>query len=440
MTLPRSLQGRIALALGVSLTLLWVGTALATGAILRSEMNELADSVLMETAERLLPLAVMDIVDREEEGVSQDIARLRKTDELLTYIVRDDQGRVLIRSHAAKDQDFPPFKAVGFADTKSHRLYYDSALQGAVTIAVADPLSHRAEMARASLLTLALPLLVLIPASLAGILLIVRWTLKPVRGLSASLARRDGGNLTAVLTKDLPTEISPIASAVNALLGRIQRTLDAERSFAANAAHELRTPVAAALAQTQRLIAETPAGALQKRAEDIEASLKRLNRLAEKLMQLARAEGSRMRLAEATDIRPYVRMVSQDARQATKRPILVNLPEAPVMSNIDPDALAILARNLIENAVKHGEGPINIALTPEARLSVRNGGKAVSAESLTLLTNRFQRGQSGNDGTGLGLAIAQTIADSSKGRLTLTSPAPGQSDGFEACFDITPTA
>ena len=122
MTAPRSLQTRLALALGLGLTLLWLVAAGAAGALLHKEMNEVSDAVLAETAQRLLPLAVMDIIDRDEEGMAQDIARLSQHDELLTYVVRDDKGRVLIRSHAAEDGNFPLFQAVGFAQTATHRL------------------------------------------------------------------------------------------------------------------------------------------------------------------------------------------------------------------------------------------------------------------------------------------------------------------------------
>lgn len=434
MTAPRSLQTRLALALGLGLTLLWLVAVGAAGALLHKEMNEVSDAVLAETAQRLLPLAVMDIIDRDEEGMAQDIARLSQHDELLTYVVRDDKGRVLIRSHAAEDENFPPFQAVGFAETATHRLYYDHALQGALTIAVAEPLSHRAEMTRTSLMTLALPLLVLIPASLLGVLLIVRRSLRPVRGFSKSLASRGGGNLTALPDAGLPAELSPIARAVNALLARIERTLTAERSFAANAAHELRTPVAAALAQTQRLIAETAAGPARKRAEDIEASLKRLHRLAEKLMQLARAEGGRMRQAEPADIRAILRMVVQDAGRSGSTPIKLDLPPTPVLSDIDPDALAILARNLIENAVKHGSGDVVVTLQQDACLSVKNPGPVVPPEILAGLTTRFLRGSSDAEGTGLGLAIAAAIAEGAGAKLDLLSPASDQRDGFEARF------
>jgi two-component system OmpR family sensor kinase len=85
MRVPSSLQGRLALALGAGLTLLWLLTAWATITLLKAEMSEVFDSALEETAQRLLPLAVLDILGREEDGIDQRIATLREHKELFTY-------------------------------------------------------------------------------------------------------------------------------------------------------------------------------------------------------------------------------------------------------------------------------------------------------------------------------------------------------------------
>lgn len=94
MRAPRSLQGRLGLWLGVALTVLWVLAASVTALIARSEIEEVFDSALQETAQRILPLAVVDILNREEAGISQRLAAIREHDEFFTYIVRDDQGRL----------------------------------------------------------------------------------------------------------------------------------------------------------------------------------------------------------------------------------------------------------------------------------------------------------------------------------------------------------
>jgi two-component system OmpR family sensor kinase len=430
-----SLQGRLAAAIGLGLTVVWIVTALITAQILLGEMDEVSDSALQETAQRVLPLAVVDIIAREEEGISQRIAALQSHEELFTYVVRDDQGRILLQSHAADAAHFPPYRATGFDRTQTHRLYYDAAMQGKITIAIAEPLAHRDETERETLMALALPLLVLIPLSLIGSIVLVRRTLRPVRDFSAALATRGGGDLSPVLAGPLPDELSPMAQAVNQLLARLRRTLEAERSFTANAAHELRTPVAAALAQTQRLMVETTGTAAAQRAADIEASLRRLNRMSEKLMQLARAEGGRMRAEVAQDMRLVLRLVVDDFASARDR--LTLRMDGPVLSDIDADAFAILARNLIENALKHSPAGSAVQVTlAQGALRVVNGGPAISPDVLNGLTARFARGATDSEGSGLGLSIARAIAEGSTGRLNLLSPAVGRSDGFEAVFAL----
>ena len=427
------------MALGVGLTVLWLATAWATATLLRGEMNEVFDSTLEETAQRILPLVVMDIISREEVGISQRIATLRQHEEFFTYIVRDNQGRVLLRSHAAEDEDFPAFDGMGFRQTTTHRLYYDAALQGTIIIAVAEPLSHRAEVAREVVAGLALPLIVIIPFGLFGVFWIVRRSLRPVRQFSDALASRGARNLSPVVDGNLPDEIKPVAAAVNDVLGRLGRTLDAERSFTANAAHELRTPVAAALAQTQRLMAETSDTNAAQRAAEVEVALKRLTRLSEKLMQLARAEGGRLRSETASDMQPILSLVLAEFEQsAGPSRIQSILAQDPVKSDLDPDAFAIVVRNLLENALRHGsdDTPITVQLTDDGKLCVMNDGPPVSPETLSQLTARFERGQTGAKGNGLGLSIVQAIADGAQTSLTLHSPITGDAQGFEAVFQL----
>ncbi len=436
--MPRSLQGRLALTLGLGLTVLWLFTAWATVTLLRHEMNEVFDSALEETAQRILPLAVLDIIDREDEGIGQRIATLRAHEEFFTYIVRDDQGRVLIRSHAAEEANIPAFEGMGFRQTSTHRLYYDAALQGTITIAVAEPLSHRAGVAQEILVGLALPLIVVIPFGLFGVFWIVRRSLRPVRRFSDALANRGARNLSAVVDGSLPAEIKPVAEAINDVLERLERTLEAERSFTANSAHELRTPVAAALAQTQRLMTETSDPKAAKRAAEIEVALKRLTRLSEKLMQLARAEGGRLRSDAVSDLRPLLNMVLSDFdRAGDPNHIHSTLPDDPVLSDLDVDAFAIVARNLIENALRHGSRgtSVQVVLTRDS-LRVYNAGPPLAAETLAGLTARFARGQSEAEGSGLGLSIVQAIADGAQAVLALHSPAQGKKDGFEAVFQL----
>ncbi|THD84769.1 two-component sensor histidine kinase [Aliigemmobacter aestuarii] len=441
MRAPRSLQGRLGLWLGLALTLVWITAASLTALIARAEMEEVFDAALQETAQRILPLAVIDILNREEEGISQRLSAIRAHDEFFTYVVRDDRGRVLLQSHAADPAIFPAWDGIGFRQTATHRMFNDEAVQGTIRITVAEPLDHRARVARELQMGLGLPLLIVLPVALLVIALGVRASLAPLRQFRDGLAARGARDLSPVALTGLPSEVAPVAETMNGLLSRLSAAFEAERSFAANAAHELRTPLAGAIAQAQRLQAETGDSVARTRAGEIEATLKRLTRVSERLMQLARAEGGRLRLDRASDIRPVLRLVLDDiARQQDGGRLILSFPETPVLSDLDPDALAILLRNLTENALRHGraDGPVSVTLTADGALVVENEGQVIPPEALEGLTGRFVRAGT-EPGSGLGLAIVTAIAERSGATLRIASPRPGRQDGFSVRF-VLPAA
>lgn len=430
-----SLHRRLGLALAGGIAATWLLAALAAGLVVRHEMGEAYDSALQETAQRILPLALAELARRGAAQAGRD-EPLDAHREMLTYLVRDRDGAVLLRSHHAEPEHFPPRPGAGFRNTATHRVYGELSADNRVVIEVADPLSHRRAAILEAVGVLVLPLVVVIPLSLAGMLWLVRRGLRPVHAFRAGIERRGGADLRPLLTGDVPAELAPVAAAVNDLLERLRRTLEAERSFTANSAHELRTPIAGALAQTQRLCADLPAGELRDRAMRIAGSLRDLTRLAEKLMQLARAEGGGV-LAEAPgDLLPVLgHLVEEFDRGADAgRVVLSAEAGATLFSTMDPDAFAILVRNLVENALKHGrsDGRVDIDVRSPGLLSVRNSGPVVAVAHLPGLVQRFARGRTGADGAGLGLAIADTIARAAGGALDLHSPARDRSDGFEA--------
>lgn len=436
---PASLQARLGLSVGLVLTVLWLLAATVTAVIVRAEMDEVFDSALRETAERILPLAVTDIVGREDQGVTQRLAPIREHDEFFTYLVRDAEGRVLLQSHAADPTVFPSYDGPGFRQTATHRLYSDAALQGTIRITVAEPLAHRMSVAREIQMGLGLPLLIVLPVALIAIILAVRFSLDPLRRFRARLEARGARDLSQVPHEGLPTEIGPLADTLNSLLARLREAFEAERSFAANAAHELRTPLAGAIAQAQRLRSETKDRAAAQRATDIEETLKRLTRRTERMMQLARAEGGRLRMDKSSDLRGVARIVVDDiGRTGTPDRIRLNLPDMAVMSDLDPDAFAILCRNLVENALRHGgqTTPVDVTLTASGQFTVANDGPVVPGETLDRLTARFERASATSDGSGLGLAIVAAIAERISSRLVLQSPRPGRTTGFQVSLRL----
>lgn len=432
-----SLQARLATMLAAGLVVLSFAAALAASHVLRAEIDRMSDSALQETAQRLVPLAVMDIVDWDaQSSTGQRIAAVRAHNELLTYIVRDQTGKTILQSHDANPAIFPPGLKAGFHSTPTYRIYAETVIQGTVTLLIAEPLVARQRAGLEAVLVVMKPLLLLVPLGLFGTWLILHLGLRPIRRFCQSIADRGRDDLSPLSKAGLPTEIETIADSVNNLMHRLDRALTAERSFTANSAHELRTPIAAALAQTQHLLTEVQGSPFEVRAKTVETALHTLARLSEKLMQLARAEGGRVLADMPQDLRPFLQIVVEDIRRAgqSKR-IDLNLPEIEVVSRIDPDAFAILARNLIENANKHGTEVVYVTLSVGGRLTVVNRGPVVPADTLTRLTQPFERGATTAKGSGLGLAIVNAIAQAAGARLHLHSPATGYPDGFEAIVE-----
>ncbi len=435
MKLIESLQARLALSIGLILTAMWLLAAGITTLIVRIKIDEVFDAALRETAERILPLAVSEILAREDDRSDQRLAPIREHAELFTYVVRDATDRTVLRSHAADLSVFPAWSGPGFLRTETHRLYGDEVIQGSIRIVVAEPLAHRAAVARDVLFGLGFPLLILLPAALVAVALAVRRSLGSLRSFRTSLEARGVRDLASVPVDGLPAEIRPLAATLNAVLARLRSAFEAERNFAANAAHELRTPLAGAIAQIQRLRSETNDQATLARTTEIESTLRRLTRLAERLLQLARAEGGELRLATTMDLRIVLRLVADDlTRAAAVDRISLELPGMPVLSDLDPDIFGILCRNLIENSVRHGAAgkPVRVTLTLDGRLTVANDGPVVAGDVLARLGRRFERAGATADGSGLGLAIVAAIAARLNSPLQLNSPRTGATSGFEA--------
>jgi two-component system OmpR family sensor kinase len=429
-----SLQTRLALAIGVAVTVLWLLAALATAHQLSQRMNDVFDDGLQATAQRILPLALHDLRSHGEGDDDHEVGSLSDDDEKVVYVVRDAAGTVLLQSANASTINLPPFKAQGFQEDDGYRIYQQAMADGQVTISVAEPLTDRARLAQSMMLDLSLPLLLVIPLSLLAIALAINRGFLPLRALEQAISRRGAQDLSPLAVTDLPRELKPFAAEVNDLFSRLHNAFEAERSFAANAAHELRTPVAGAIAQAQRLKTETADANAARRAGEIETTLKRLMRTSEKLMQLARAEGGRMRQDRATDMRTALRVIVEDFRCSGAERCQLNMPDRPVPAVMEPDAFGILCRNLIENALRHGspDAPVEIDLSPEAVLTVSNAGPLLPPEVLGRMSHRFQKGSDDSEGAGLGLAIVTAITERAGAEFSVVSPIPGRDSGVSA--------
>lgn len=453
-----SIAVRLALGLTAGMALLWMGAAAISVGVMQQELNEAYDDSLQQSAQRLLPLAVHDLRERrdlgrlvvgedsddaedEDGGDSSDLGgRPAPHDSSFTYLVADRNGQIVLRDEHAGALSVPADLPDGFADIDGRRSFSLTDQRTGLSIVVVETSDRRVTGLRDGIAALGLPLLGLLPLMAGGVWLAMRLALRPLERLRQDIGRRDSRNLQPLPFDSHPAELAPIAQAVGALLSRLKSALDAERSFAARSAHELRTPIAGALAQTQQLAAELGNGPGAARLAEIEAALKRLATLSEKLLQLARIEAGFAKADLDTDVLPVLTMVAGDINASTlwRNRVRIEAEPTELMAPIDPDAFAIAARNLIENALKHGaqDCPVHIVVDGEGSVRVRNAGSVVDEAEMARLGQPFVRGDTTAAGSGLGLSIARSILEQAGGHLWFSSPASGAHDGFEAIMDL----
>jgi len=439
-----SITGRLILMLTLGMTVLWLLGAAISSAILQRELNESFDRAEAEVGHRLLPLAADSLQDPDENGPDvHEIHHLQlDRDSALVYQLRHADGRMLLRSDDAPTIPLDSAAKPGFSNSQEFRIFTLTDPSSQMTIQVGELLAHRDRAIWGSTAILFVPLLLLIPLSATAIWFAARRGLKPLGALRREIAARSSANLAPLAVAGLPRELTPIAAALASLIDRLRSALDSERQFAANSAHELRTPIAAALAQTQRLIETTSDEAARAEGRKVEATLRRLSSLAEKLMQLARADAGMALSGEPTLLLPILELVIADTRARSKPPRTIQLDVAAdaegIAVQINIDALGIVLRNLIDNAVAHSPPgtPIEVSIQGDGSVAVRNDGPLVPPEVLAKLRRRFERGTTVASGSGLGLAIVDAIVEQTGGSLALKSPATGRQTGFEAiaCF------
>lgn len=426
-----SLSRRVALFTTLGLAVIWAAAVGLMSMVMWSEQDELFDQQLVETAHIMLPL----LSRMEDEGVTEDPSHQPASlDEALIYRLFSGDGMILRQSLQASQVALPapgsakPGKLVTTAD---YRIYTTPLTPQGRGLQIGAPLAERREAFREAMIGFLLPMIALLPLTWMLITLISRRALAPLRALGKEIADRDGSRLDAIDAKDWPEDLRQIAGAVNGFMARLSQALEAERAFATNAAHELRTPVAIALAQTQQL-RENANPAQSPRLDAIERALQRMRKLVARLLQLARADAGIGQSAAAYDLVTLTRLTINELATPDTVRLQVDLPSSPVMSRIDPDAYAIILSNLIDNALQHSPpcSPVQIQLSaaPTPTLEVMNQGEAVPALKLQTLTHRFQRNH--GKGFGLGLHICQQIVTAAGGELQMISPVPPLRGGF----------
>ena len=427
----------------VSWALAWVLACGFAMGVLWYELGESFDSKLQETAQLLLSIAARAPggLSATDGGDLRARTGMRDHEEYVVYQILDREGRLVLASHEAPEQPLAPLRP-GFMSTSRWRIYTEVEPARGLWVQVADRHSHRLEGLRHAMITLMLPLALVMPLAAW---LIGRWlgrAMQPLVAMAQALAQRGSGDLSPLPSDDQPQELAQLANSMNSLMSRLDRALRQEREFASQAAHELRTPLAAAIAQVQ-LLGSQAEGSSRQRLARVAQRLQQLVRTVELLLQWSRAEAGVALAIEPVDLARVVQAVVSDIEPVRQRALTLRLPQpaVPVLAHVD--SLGIVLANLLSNAWRHGGEEARVELSvgqSDARttVTVTDDGPGASAEVLATLGRRIERtdrSRSG-DGLGLGLTLSSELAAQMGADLRFVSPAPGQSGGFAAILTL----
>jgi two-component system sensor histidine kinase QseC len=433
-----SIRRRLVLLVLTSIVMIW-GIALVSS--YRQAKNEVGEWEEARLAELTQILALLDqhnlttlanarIDVREEEKGGEAGANDSDDDDALPrdalFQVRSPNGDVLAGSpqlRALKAWDLPVPPASGTQDIiLGGQLWHSFTLRDTSlghTVRVFEPANTRSDLVSGVASRIARPTLFALPVLALLVWFSIGWSLAPLKVLSGAIRARDINRLEPVDIGKVPTEVRPLVDAINLVLSRLRHSIERERAFTADAAHELKTPLAAIKVQAQVALAESDTALQRLAMERVVQGVDRSARLAEQLLLLARLD-----VHEKLSIAPLrPAAVAKDAllaneRNAQQKNIRVTLTgDMRAEINAEPVLIGILLDNLLDNAIKYGHagGRIEVAVQHElgrVQLTVRDDGPGVAPSDLTRLTNRFFRA-TGNQatGSGLGLSIVARIAE-----------------------------
>jgi two-component system OmpR family sensor kinase len=301
-------------------------------------------------------------------------------------------------------------------------------------IQVAQPMRVRQQQAARLALRTLLPFALLLPVLAAIVAIVVRRSLDPLERLAQTVRSRAPTALEPLPVEGLPDDVRPLVEALNDLLKRLERVLERDRAFVADAAHELRTPLTALNLQLGAL--DTAHGDTERseaRAK-LGGGLQRAARLVEQLLALARVEPGQQEPAAELRLDEVVREIVVEALpQADARHIDLGIGRLECVSvRGNREALAILVRNLVDNAIRHTPegGVVDVALERDpqhARLRVTDSGAGIEPRERERVFDRFYRVPGTQAvGSGLGLAIVRTIANQHRAQVSLGSGPDGR--------------
>lgn len=442
-----SLRRRLLFLLSGVVLLVWLATAAITYFDARHEIGEMLDAQLAQSAGLIVAQIEELSGDDDEDDYRAVTPRQYKHERKIAFQVWDRDGQLRLRSASAPQTRLSE-ASEGYGDAmiggKRWRVFSRWDERHHHIVQVGERYELREELAGHIAGRLLYPLYFTLPGLALLIWLAVGAGLSPLSCITREVARRAPDNLAHLDARNAPREISPLIAALNALFDRVKTSLEQERRFTADAAHELRTPLAAVKTQAQVALGATNENECHHALVNVVSGADRATRLVEQLLTLARLDPqTALPPGQTVDLPALTRQgVADIAPAAAAKGIALGLTAEETTLTVAGDAvlLGVLLRNLLDNAVRYtppGE-TVEVALqrtNDGISLVVTDTGPGIPAEERERIFDRFHRVlDSGEEGSGLGLSIVRRIADLHRARVSLAPGANGHGLRAEVTF------
>jgi two-component system, OmpR family, sensor histidine kinase QseC len=415
---PRSIRRELLWVLLTSVAVTWVATTVVSYLDTRHEIDELLDAHLAQSASLLIARAGHDW-----DEIVEHAPQLHRYGRGVAFQLWEKGTILRLHSANAPNGRFSD-KSEGFSnvvvDGVRWRVFSAWNDKRRYLVQVGEPLKPRDEIVATMAKNMLFPLLIALPALGLVIWFGINRATRPLQLLNRQVAHRAPDNLAALQLASAPAEVAPLVSSLNRLFERVRASMDNERRFTADAAHELRTPLAALRAQAQVARGSIDNNERDRALDNVISGCDRASHLIDQLLTLARLEPERFQARrEPCDLRGVARLVIAElVPSAHARRIEIELHDGPSVAVAgDTRLLGILLRNLVDNAVRYSPPGTAVGVRAgtdgrSAFLSVTDEGPGVAADERAQLGQRFHRlvGTQA-PGTGLGLSIAKRIAE-----------------------------
>ena len=445
----RSLRFRLIATLSLASIFVWLLSTAVAWFQVRKEVNQVFDAQQILFAERLASSDLRNLlIDRHNPQPRRPFKKHRFDDDALAFAIFTPDGNIVL-SDGENGENFIYASKKGFSvskireDDDDWRIFWLPVAGGRLLVAVGQELEYRDDLINQMVFGQMWIWFAGLPFLLAALGLIIRRELRSLKAMGEQVAKRLPDDTSLLSTDNLPMEILPLIQNLNQFFDRTSATLLRERRFTSDAAHELRSPLAALRIQTEvAQLAGDDAHLREQALENLTKGIDRATQLIEQLLTLSRLDNLKEleNLQEIHWEQLIPSLMGELYFHAEKHQITLAfepIAEPPVKRG-QPLLLALMLRNLIDNAIRYCPTGSQVKVRLEKnKILVEDNGGGVDEVDLAKLGQRFYRPAGQNEkGSGLGLSIVRRIAELHHYQLNLSNRKNAAGERIGLCAEI----